>query len=73
MPELPQISGAEAIKAFRRAGFEKKRQRGSHVVLKKEGFPMLLSVPLHKELDRGILRSLIRDAELTVEDFVSNL
>ena len=73
MPELPQISGAEAIKAFGRAGFEKKRQRGSHVVLKKEGFPMLLSVPLHKELDRGILRSLIRDAELTVEDFVSNL
>lgn len=73
MPELPRISGAEAIKAFRRAGFEKKRQRGSHVVLKKEGFPMLLSVPLHKELDRGILRSLIRDAELTVEDFVSNL
>ena len=56
MPELPRISGAEAIKAFRRAGFEKKRQRGSHVVLKKEGFPMLLSVPLHKELDRGILR-----------------
>ena len=73
MPELPRISGAEAIKAFGRAGFEKKRQRGSHVVLKKEGFPMLLSVPLHKELDRGILRSLIRDAELTVEDFVSNL
>ena len=73
MPELPQISGAKAIKAFERAGFEKKRQRGSHVVLKKEGFPMLLSVPLHKELDRGILRSLIRDAELTVEDFVSNL
>ena len=73
MPELPRISGAEAIKAFRRAGFEKKRQRGSHVVWKKEGFPMLLSVPLHKELDRGILRSLIRDAELTVEDFVSNL
>lgn len=73
MPELPRISGAEAIKAFRRAGFEKKRQRGSHVVLKKEGFPMLLSVPLHKELDRGILRSLIRDAELTVEDFLGNL
>ena len=73
MPELPQISGAKAIKAFERAGFEKKRQRGSHVVLKKEGFPMLLSVPLHKELDRGILRSLIRDAELTVEDFVSKL
>ena len=73
MPELPRISGAEAIKAFRRAGFEKKRQRGSHVVLKKEGFPMLLSVPLHKELDRGILRSLIRDAGLTIEDFVSHL
>ena len=73
MPELPRISGAEAIKAFGRAGFEKKRQRGSHVVLKKEGFPMLLSVPLHKELDRGILRSLIRDAGLTIEDFVSHL
>ncbi|MCH7883629.1 MAG: type II toxin-antitoxin system HicA family toxin [Planctomycetes bacterium] len=73
MPELPRISGAEAIKAFGRAGFEKKRQRGSHVVLKKEGFPLHLCVPLHKELDRGILRSLIRDAGLTIEDFVSHL
>ena len=73
MPKLPRISGAEAIKAFGKAGFEQTRQRGSHVVLKKEEFPILLSVPLHKELDRGLLRGLIRDAGMTVEEFVALL
>lgn len=73
MPKLPIISGAGAIKVFENAGFTRARQSGSHVVLKKENFPVLLSVPLHKELDRGLLRSLIRDAGLTVGEFVGAL
>jgi predicted RNA binding protein YcfA (HicA-like mRNA interferase family) len=46
------------------------RQKGSHVSLIKEGAPVVLTVPLHSELDRGTLRALIRRAGLTVEGFV---
>lgn len=73
MSELPQVSGSEAVKAFGKTGFEIKRQRGSHVVLKKVGFPLLLSVPLHSELKPGMLRKLIRDANMTVEEFCALL
>ena len=69
MSELPQVSGKEAIKAFGKLGFHIVRQRGSHIILKKDGFPILLSVPLHDELKKGTLRSLIRDAGLTVDEF----
>jgi len=67
MPELPRISGREAVRA--RAGWEVARQRGSHVVLTKPGSIYTLSVPLHRQLGPGLLRSLLRKAELTVEEF----
>lgn len=69
MSKLPRLSGAKAIEAFGKFGFQQARQRGSHVVLKKDGFPLLLSVPLHDELKKGTLRSLIRDAGITVDEF----
>jgi len=70
---LPVCSGEEAIAAFVRAGWRIDRRRGSHVSLVKPGNPNVLTVPLHRELDRGLLRSLIRKAGLTVEDFRSLL
>ena len=73
MSELPQVSGHEAVKAFGQAGFFEERQSGSHAILKKEGFPLLLSVPLHEELKRGTLRHLIRDAGMTVDEFCNHL
>lgn len=69
MSDLPQVSGEKAIRALGRLGFHQARQRGSHVILKKDGFPLLLSVPLHGELKAGTLRSLIRDAGITVDEF----
>lgn len=73
MPELPVISADKAVRAFQQLGFRVARQRGSHIVLKKEGHPLLLSVPRHDELRVGLLRSLIRDAGITVEKFKSML
>jgi len=73
MVSLPVVSGSEAIHAFERAGWRRARQRGSHVSLVKPGVSVNLSVPLHRELDRGTLRKLIRLAGLSVEDFVSLL
>ena len=70
MAKLPVISGAEAVKAFERAGWRRDRQRGSHVVMLKKGEMASLSVPQHRELAPGTLRSLIRAARMTVDEFV---
>jgi predicted RNA binding protein YcfA (HicA-like mRNA interferase family) len=70
MAGLPVISGKEAVKAFQKSGWEIKRIGSSrHIILKKESTSVTLSVPDHKVLDRGLLRSLIRDALLTVDAF----
>jgi predicted RNA binding protein YcfA (HicA-like mRNA interferase family) len=73
MPPLPVLSGLDAIRAFERAGWQRARQKGSHVSLVKPGVGVNLSVPLHRELDRGTLRKLIRLAGLSVDDFVALL
>ncbi len=69
MPKLPVVSGADAVKALGRAGWRLDRQRGSHVVLLRQGHMASLSVPQHRELAPGTLRSLLRAAGLSVEDF----
>jgi len=70
MPSLPNLSGRDVVKAFGRDGWEKVRQRGSHVVMVKEGSMATLSVPDHKEVAKGTLRSLIRASGLTVDEFL---
>ena len=69
MPELPRISGSKAIKVFEKLGFTVVRQRGSHAVLRKQNKGCV--VPIHKELAVGTLRSAIRQAGLTPNDFVN--
>ena len=73
MAKLPVISGAEAVKVFERAGWRTDRQKGSHVVMLKKGEMASLSVPQHRELTPGTLRSLIRAARMTVDEFVDLL
>lgn len=73
MPKLPVCSGKKAIKAFENVGWEQDRQKGSHVTMIKQGMSVVLTIPLHKELDKGLLRSLIRKADLDVEDFIELL
>jgi len=73
VPRLPVVSGREAVTAFERAGWHVKRRKGSHIILTKPGSLASLSVPDHRELDRGLLHKLIRKAELTVEEFIELL
>lgn len=73
MAHLPVLSGQEVVRAFSRLGWEIARQRGSHVILVKAEHPATLSVPEHSEVARGTLRSLIRRAGLTVEEFLAAL
>ena len=72
MAPPPVISGREAAKAFQKIGFLFHHQTGSHMIYyRSDG--RHLSIPDHKELDRGTLRGLIKGAEITVEEFVNLL
>jgi len=73
MPGLPVLSGQQVVKAFERLGWEVARRRGSHIILVKEGHIATLSVPDHKEVAKGTMRSLIRSAGITVEEFLEAL
>ncbi|MBI2495738.1 MAG: type II toxin-antitoxin system HicA family toxin [Candidatus Omnitrophica bacterium] len=71
MAKLPRdCSGRQAVRAFQRAGWAIARQTASHIILVQPGHCSTLSVPDHRVLDPGLLRSLIRHAELSVEEFV---
>jgi len=64
------FSGEKAVKAFRRIGFEVDTQEGSHIILRHRDPPhRRISVPNHRELAKGTLRALLRDAGLTVQEF----
>jgi predicted RNA binding protein YcfA (HicA-like mRNA interferase family) len=69
MGKLGNISGKEAVKAFEKAGWIALGQVGSHLIMVKPGVRVNLSIPQHKELAKGTLRALIRNAGLTVDEF----
>jgi predicted RNA binding protein YcfA (HicA-like mRNA interferase family) len=70
MASLPTLAGIEVVRVFKAFGWSVARQRGSHIVMTKEGEMVTLSVPNHKEVAKGTLRSLIRSANLTVDEFI---
>ena len=74
MTRLPLVPGARLVRALERAGFALVRQRGSHIFLRHPDGRTTV-VPVHKgeDLGRGILRKILRDAELTPEEFVELL
>jgi predicted RNA binding protein YcfA (HicA-like mRNA interferase family) len=72
LTRLAGISGRKAVRAFERAGFAAGKPEGSHVTLKKPGFPVLV-IPLHREVSPFLLRSQIRRAGLTDEEFLKLL
>ncbi|MEK6652127.1 MAG: type II toxin-antitoxin system HicA family toxin [Nitrospirota bacterium] len=75
MPKLKRISGEKAIKRLEKLGFQQVRQRGSHVVMKKQTSDEEIGcvVPLHKELAIGTLRGILKQAKLSVEEFAEIL
>jgi len=73
MASLPVISGGEVVKVFERFSWTVARQTSSHIIMTQEGQIASLSIPNHKEVARGTPRSLIRSANLTVDEFTSRL
>lgn len=70
MTALPVVSGREVAKALEKFGYMFDRQRGSHMILRQQKPPhRRLTVPDHKEIAKGTLRSIIRQAGLTVAEF----
>lgn len=70
MPKLPSISGKELIKVLGRLDYEVDHQTGSHIILRQKETPYRrLTVPNHKEIAKGTLLAIIKQAGLTREEF----
>ncbi len=71
MSKLPVISGEKAVKCFEKLGYVIVRQRGSHIRMwhRSDKSKKPLTIPKHKVLGKGLLRRLLRDAEISVEEF----
>lgn len=70
MASLPALSGREVVKAFAKDGWQMVTQRGSHMIMIKTGQMATLSIPDHREVAKGTLRSLIRSSGMTLEQFI---
>jgi len=71
LPELPAVSGAEVVRALQRIGYRVVRQRGSHVMMRKGAKACV--VPMHRELKRGTLGGVLRQAGVGAEEFLDAL
>jgi predicted RNA binding protein YcfA (HicA-like mRNA interferase family) len=71
MPKVPRASGLEVLRALERLGFHKVRQSGSHVIMKRESKGCV--VPMHAELKIGTLAGVLRQAEVSPEEFIQAL
>ena len=69
MPPLPTLSGRQVVRVFETLGWNVARRRGSHIVMVKDEHIATLSVPDHKEVAKGTIRSLIRSSGITVKRF----
>lgn len=70
-PSLPVLSEREVVRAFESLGWQVARQSGSHIIMVKENEMTTLSIPDHREIAKGTLRSLIRAAGITVSEFIA--
>ena len=70
MSKLPSISGNNCVKALQKVGFYLKRRESSHVILRRDNPFAQVVVPDHQELAQGTLHAILRDVDLSVEEFI---
>lgn len=70
-PRLPRVGCRELVRALKRAGFEEQRQRGNHMHMRRQGDGRRVTVPVHRgrTVPTGTLRAILRDAEISVDEF----
>lgn len=73
MSKLPMISGQDCVVVLSKVGYFLKRQKGSHLILRRNDPYGQLVVPNHSQLDRGMLRAIIRQSGLSISEFIELL
>lgn len=71
MTKLPSISGKDCVNALQKIGFYEKRRESSHIIMRRDEPFTQVVVPDHQQLAKGTLRAIIRDINLTVEEFIA--
>lgn len=69
MSRLPQVSGPEVVRALQKIGFFVRLQHGSHIILRRDTPFAQTVVPNHRQIDRGTLRAILRQTDLSVDEF----
>ncbi len=73
MSKLPQVSGSDVVRALQKLGFTVRRQQGSHIILRRDEPFAQTVVPNHRQIDRGTLRAILRQSEVSAEEFIGQL
>jgi predicted RNA binding protein YcfA (HicA-like mRNA interferase family) len=73
MSKLPQVSGPDVVRALQKLGFTVKRQHGSHIILRRDDPFAQTVVPQHRQIDRGTLRAILRQTEITADELIEML
>ncbi len=73
MSKLPQVSGDDLVRALQKRGFTVRRQHGSHVIMRRDDPFAQTVVPNHRQIDRGTLRAILRQTEITTEELMDLL
>jgi predicted RNA binding protein YcfA (HicA-like mRNA interferase family) len=75
MPKLPALTARKVIRALKRAGFIEDRQKGSHLILINPDTMTRTVVPVHagRTIKEPLLRAIVRDAGLTIDEFIELL
>ncbi len=73
MSKLPQVSGPEVIRALQQLGFTVRRQHGSHIIMRRDDPFAQTVVPNHRQIDRGTLRAILRQTEITADQLIKLL
>ena len=73
MSKLPQVSGSDLVRALQKVGFTVRRQHGSHIIMRRDEPFAQPVVPGHRQIDRGTLRAILRQAEITADELIKLL
>jgi predicted RNA binding protein YcfA (HicA-like mRNA interferase family) len=73
MSKLPQVSGQDVVRALQKLGFTVRRQHGSHIIMRRDDPFAQTVIPNHKQLDRGTLRAILRQTEVTADELIKLL
>ena len=73
MSKLPQVSGSDVVRALQKAGFSVRRQHGSHIIMRRDNPFAQTVVPNHRQIDRGTLRAILRQTDLSADEFTKLL